>query len=378
MKKKERLKIFLNYAKEDIDYAKRIYNYLNENGIDVWLDEFSLMPGQKWKTEIKKAIKESQYFLALLSSKSVTKQGYVQKELKEALEMLDEMPESQIFILPIRIDVCEPSHHAINELHWVDLFPSWNDGIQKVVKTVLVNERFDIDENKILSYNRNHIKIIIISFLSALSWGVCGFIYLFLFKYDKRIAFIPPLFIAGVIQALLIRSITPISSKKIIVSGFGWLVGTVSGVLSGMIILFAIHVLIVGPFNALWNQGEYKSVEYLGTIIMPAFGGLTGGFVQLLLIKENIIFESKQLLKILLFANIGWFIAGAIHGTLDIFLGLSASDIFSTPKDTIANNRVISLLSGGFSFGFIGSYIMFYVLYPRFKKIIKWSIEKNT
>jgi len=372
-KEKQKVKIFLNYAKEDIDFAKKIYNHMNNKGIDVWLDEFSLRPGQKWKTEIKKAINESQYFLALLSSKSVTKQGYVQKELKEALEILDEMPESQIFILPMRIDECEPSHHAINELHWVDLFPSWNDGIQKVVETILINENFDIDEKKNISYNRNHIKILIMSLLSALTWGICGSIYLFLFKYDKRINFIPPLFIAGIIQALLIRSITPISKKKIILSGFGWLVGTVSGVLSGMIILLAIHVIIVGPFNALWNQGEYKSIEYLEQIIMPAFGGLLGGFVQLLLIKENIIFESKQVLKIFLLANTGWFVAGAMHGILDIFLGLSASDIFSTinnSKDTIANNRAISLSFGGFFYGFIGSYMMFYVLYPKFKKII--------
>jgi hypothetical protein len=38
-------------------------------------------------------------FLALLSQNSVTKRGYVQKELSEALDILDEFPSSEIFII---------------------------------------------------------------------------------------------------------------------------------------------------------------------------------------------------------------------------------------------------------------------------------------
>ena len=73
-------------------------------GFIPWIDSEDLLPGQYWKFTIGEAIKNSKYFLALLSKDSVTKEGYVQKELKIALEILDELPETKIFIIPARID----------------------------------------------------------------------------------------------------------------------------------------------------------------------------------------------------------------------------------------------------------------------------------
>ncbi len=78
-------KVFLSYAREDLKIAKKIYNDLADKGINVWLDDNALIPGQNWRYEITQAIKGSNYFLALLSSNSVSKIGYVQKELKLAV-----------------------------------------------------------------------------------------------------------------------------------------------------------------------------------------------------------------------------------------------------------------------------------------------------
>jgi len=125
--------IFLSYAREDQDVAEKINKDLSSAGLHVWFDKESLLPGQKWKVEIKRAIRECMYFIALLSSKSVSKKGYVQKELVEALDTLDEFPELQIFIIPVRVEDCKPSHDKLQELHWVDLFPSYADGIQKLL-----------------------------------------------------------------------------------------------------------------------------------------------------------------------------------------------------------------------------------------------------
>ena len=59
-------------------------------GIDVWFDKYPLRGGQRWTVEVRKATKGCRYFLALLSSKSVSKRGCVQKELTDALNLLDE------------------------------------------------------------------------------------------------------------------------------------------------------------------------------------------------------------------------------------------------------------------------------------------------
>jgi len=74
----------------------------------MWLDTESLLPGDRWKDKIQDAIENSNYFIAMLSTRSVNKKGFVQKELKTALEVLDLFPSSERFILPVRLDDCKP------------------------------------------------------------------------------------------------------------------------------------------------------------------------------------------------------------------------------------------------------------------------------
>ena len=64
-------KIFLSYAHEDIAMANKIYKDLKRFGLDIWFDNENLLPGQKWNVAIEKAIKNSTYYLVLLSSHSI-------------------------------------------------------------------------------------------------------------------------------------------------------------------------------------------------------------------------------------------------------------------------------------------------------------------
>ena len=116
-------KIFLSYAHEDIGMAKRIYQDLKRYGLDVWFDNESLLPGQDWEKEIEKAIETSKYFLVLLSLKGMSERGYVQKEIRLALNIFDRCPEDDIYLIPIRLDNCKPVHRRIKKINWVDLFP---------------------------------------------------------------------------------------------------------------------------------------------------------------------------------------------------------------------------------------------------------------
>ena len=127
--------IFLSYAKADLDAARRLYAELVRRGITVWFDEVSLVPGLQWRIQIENAIEASSHFLALLSSRSLNHVGYVQKEMKVALEVLDLFPETQIFILPIRLEECVLSNARLKNLQWLDLFPesSYAEGLQKIL-----------------------------------------------------------------------------------------------------------------------------------------------------------------------------------------------------------------------------------------------------
>jgi hypothetical protein len=123
---------FISYGKPDIEHATRLAADLTRLGIDVWLDKDRLLPGQRWRDEITSAIRNSKFFLVLLSTRSVTRRGYVQAEIGEALDVLAQMPPGGIFLIPARLDECQPSHPQLLDLQWVDLFPDWQSGLRKI------------------------------------------------------------------------------------------------------------------------------------------------------------------------------------------------------------------------------------------------------
>jgi len=75
-------RIFISYAREDSEAAFRLYEDLKRAGLRPWLDKEDLLPGQTWDLEIRRAVKKSKYFIALFSSTSVQKRGYVHKEYR--------------------------------------------------------------------------------------------------------------------------------------------------------------------------------------------------------------------------------------------------------------------------------------------------------
>ncbi len=139
----DKKKVFICYAIEDIEIARRLYHDLKDAGVIPWMAKKDILIGQNWKFEIHQAIKSSPYFLALLSSNSVSKQGYVQNELKMALNILAESPKSKIFLLPLRLDDC-PLDEALQEIQWGDLFPSYDEGFGEVLR-VLCSNKLDPD-----------------------------------------------------------------------------------------------------------------------------------------------------------------------------------------------------------------------------------------
>jgi cold shock CspA family protein len=126
--------VFISYAKEDKVFAEKFYLSIQQSGIKPWLDSVDLVPGQNWDVAIKKAIKDSRYFIALLSSRSVRKKGYVQKEIRQALKIAEEYTEDEVYIIPVRIDECQPSFEGLLNLHWADLFPDYEKGIKGLLR----------------------------------------------------------------------------------------------------------------------------------------------------------------------------------------------------------------------------------------------------
>jgi len=103
-----KLRVFLCHAKEDKAIVRDIYRQLTSAGwIDVWLDEVKLLPGEEWDMQIEEAVENADAVIVFLSNNSLTKKGYVQKELNSVLDVAEYNPEGTIFIIPILLEPCQ-------------------------------------------------------------------------------------------------------------------------------------------------------------------------------------------------------------------------------------------------------------------------------
>jgi hypothetical protein len=108
MPAKRKLRVFLCHASEDKTVVRDLYSKLAaETWIDPWLDEAKIMAGQDWNLEIEKAVETADAVIVCLSTTSVSKEGYLQKELRQVLDMALEKLHGAIFIIPVKLNDCE-------------------------------------------------------------------------------------------------------------------------------------------------------------------------------------------------------------------------------------------------------------------------------
>lgn len=126
------LHVFLSHAKEDKPKVRELYRRLRVDGIEVWLDERSLLPGQDWRVEIPKAVRESDVVIVCMSPVSARKEGFVQAEINFALNTALEKPEGAIYIIPAKLEECDVPD-KLNRWQWVNLFDDMNDGYEMIM-----------------------------------------------------------------------------------------------------------------------------------------------------------------------------------------------------------------------------------------------------
>ncbi len=127
------LKVFLCHASTDKPIVRNLYQKLIGDGFDVWLDEEKLFPGQDWTDEIPKAIRSSDVVLVCLSNRSISKEGYVHKEIRMALDTAMEKTEDTVYLIPIRLEECEVPN-SLQRWHWGDYFQQ--NGYEKIVRSL--------------------------------------------------------------------------------------------------------------------------------------------------------------------------------------------------------------------------------------------------
>lgn len=68
------------------------------------MDFRRLKPGQNWDFEIKRALGKATFVLVFISKLSFDRRGYLQRELKLALDKMTEKLVDDIFLIPVLLD----------------------------------------------------------------------------------------------------------------------------------------------------------------------------------------------------------------------------------------------------------------------------------
>ncbi|MEP6885723.1 MAG: TIR domain-containing protein [Gammaproteobacteria bacterium] len=118
--------VFLSYASQDAEAARRICEALRSGGIEVWLDQSELRGGDAWDRQIRKQIHECALFVPIISANSQARlEGYFRLEWKLAVERTHLMSERAAFLVPVIIDDTRDAHadvpEAFRAMQWTRL-----------------------------------------------------------------------------------------------------------------------------------------------------------------------------------------------------------------------------------------------------------------
>jgi hypothetical protein len=126
-------RIFLCHAREDKAQVREVYHQLKALGFVPWLDEVDILPGQDWDYEIERALETSDFVMVFLSTRSVEKVGYVQREFRRALYHAEELPEGFIHTIPVKLDDCAVPRR-FSRHQWANL--SENGAFDRIVRAL--------------------------------------------------------------------------------------------------------------------------------------------------------------------------------------------------------------------------------------------------
>jgi hypothetical protein len=129
-------RIFIAYVEEDLEHAVRLYSNLEAAGYLPWMDRKQLLPGQNWPRCIERAIQTSDFFIPCFSRRAAQKRGTFQAELRYALDCAKFLPLDSIYMVPVRLDACTVPARVAREIQYVDLFPDWRAGVERVIRTI--------------------------------------------------------------------------------------------------------------------------------------------------------------------------------------------------------------------------------------------------
>ena len=108
--------VFISYAREDTDAARRIAEALRSFGVEVWFDQNELRGGEAWDAKLRTQIRTCTLFMPVISATTQARsEGYFRREWKLAVERTHDMAAGKPFIVPVVIDATAEARAIVPE-----------------------------------------------------------------------------------------------------------------------------------------------------------------------------------------------------------------------------------------------------------------------
>ena len=137
-------RVFVSYVHENQLIVDRLTNILTAHGVSVWLDHTSLQPGQRWVDEIRRGIREGDFFLACFSPEYASRpQTYMNEELTLAIDQLRQRPTDRSWFIPVFLSASSsiPDRNigggeTLSSIQHVSLADDWDEGIRRLLEVI--------------------------------------------------------------------------------------------------------------------------------------------------------------------------------------------------------------------------------------------------
>ncbi|MDR5589014.1 toll/interleukin-1 receptor domain-containing protein [Salegentibacter agarivorans] len=124
------MSVFISYSSKDRDFVEKLSIELVKNRINVWLDKWSMQPGDSLIDKIEEGLTDSSFLLVVLSNNSIQSE-WCKKELNAGL--MRELDEKKVVVIPILLEECKIPLFLKEKLY-ADFTQDFEEGLQTLIR----------------------------------------------------------------------------------------------------------------------------------------------------------------------------------------------------------------------------------------------------
>jgi hypothetical protein len=133
------IRVFLSYAQSDRQHARKLSEYLDAAGFQIFDPADELLPGDNWSLEIGRALDTSEAMVVLISPAGV-RSPWVQREIQYALGS----ERFQDRLIPVEVEATKDFPWVLNHLPWIKLEGNLAEAGERVSRILHASGKPDV------------------------------------------------------------------------------------------------------------------------------------------------------------------------------------------------------------------------------------------